>query len=82
MHYMAAINRYAVAEFMRARGVKVSTLATEIDIDRTTLSTAINGGKRTIPLDRLLPLAKSLGVDPRALLGPDDVGRALAEAAA
>lgn len=79
---MATINRFAVAEIMRARGVKVSTLANEIGLDRTTLSTALNTGKRTIPLDRLIALSQSLGVDPRALLGPDDTDRALAEVAA
>ena len=31
MHRMATINRFAVAEIMRARGVKVSTLANEIE---------------------------------------------------
>ena len=82
MHRMATINRFAVAAIMRARGVKVSTLASEIGLDRTTLSTALNTGKRTIPLDRLIALSQSLSVDPRALLGPDDANRALAEVAA
>lgn len=74
---MATINTLAVKAFAEARGVAVSQLAREIDMDRTVLSSALNAGTRKIPLDRLLPIARSLAVDPRAILGPDDVDAAL-----
>lgn len=74
---MAAINTSAVKALAEARGVSVSQLAREAEIDRTVLSSALNSGTRKIPLAKLLPIARSLSVDPRALLGPDDVDAAL-----
>lgn len=74
---MASINTLAVKAWADARGVSVSQLARETDIDRTVLSSALNSGTRRIPVGKLLPLARSLNVDPRVLLGPDDVDAAL-----
>lgn len=79
---MASINTHAVKAFAEARGVSVSQLAREADIDRTVLSSALNSGTRRIPVGKLLPIARALLVDPRALLGPDDVKAAMTEAAA
>lgn len=78
---MAAINTIAVKSWAEARGVSVSALAREIDFDRSILSSALNSGSRRIPVSKLLPIARALSVDPRALLGPDDVDAALREVA-
>lgn len=74
---VATINTIAVKAFAQARGVSVAKLAKDIDMDRTVLSSALNAGSRVIPLDKLLPIARALVVDPRAILGPDDVDAAL-----
>ena len=70
---MTAINPHAVRVVSDLRGVSVSQLAREADLDRSSLSTALNGGPRRIPADKLLDIARVLMVDPRALLGPDEV---------
>lgn len=78
---VAAINPPAVKFAAEQRGLSVSQLAREADIDRTVLSSALNSGSRRIPVSKLLPLARALAVDPRVLLGPDDVDAALAAVA-
>ena len=80
--YMAEINTHSVRELARLRGVSVSQLSREIEMDRSTLSSAINAGTRRIPIEKLLHVARALAVDPRALLGPDDVDKALRAVAA
>lgn len=79
---VAAINHQALRFAIEARGVSVSQLARDTDIDRTVLSSAINSGTRRIPVAKLVPLARALNIDPRVLLGPDDVDTALKEVAA
>lgn len=79
---VAAINHQALRFAIEARGMSVSQLAREADVDRTVLSSAINSGSRRIPVAKLVPLARALSIDPRVLLGPDDVDSALKEAAA
>lgn len=79
---VATINTQALKFAIEARGLSVSQLARDADIDRTVLSSAINSGTRRIPVSKLVPLAEALRLDPRVLLGPDDVTAALREAAA
>ena len=79
---MATINTQALKFAIESRGISVSQVAREAEIDRTVLSSAINSGTRRIPVAKLVPLARALRVDPRVLLGPDDVAVALREAVA
>lgn len=79
---MAQINKHTAKVLAELRGITVADLAAEIGMNRTVLSESLNAGTRRIPIDKLLPLANALSVDPRAILGPDDADASLTDAAA